>query len=160
MASKNEGGYGSFWLNPKMRYAHRVSAFWAGIISDLDDGSVVCHSCDNPSCVNPDHLWRGTQKQNLQDMVLKGRKVTPCQEGEGNHNSKLTEDDVRYIKAFLAAGAQQKLIAKQFGVSYSAVQAIKKDRRWGHVEVTRAPKGAATGAVLSGKPKAPRQEGF
>ena len=132
------------------KYAHRLSALWAGIISDISDGSVVCHSCDNPSCVNPDHLWRGSQKQNMQDMSSKGRHSA----------GKLTEQDVRYIKIFLAAGAKQKVIARNFGVSAMQISHINTGKRWGHIEVTARRSGQATDAVLSGKPKAPRQEGF
>jgi hypothetical protein len=150
MGAKDGNGYGSFRVNRRSLKANRVSAFLAGIISDLDDGSSVCHSCDNPSCVNPDHLWRGTQAENMQDMSAKGRHSA----------GKLTEQDVRYIKAFLAAGAKQRVIAKNFGVSAMQISHINTGKRWGHVKVTHAPQGVVTGAVLSGKPKAPRQEGF
>ena len=156
MASKNKDGYGRFLFDGKARLAHRVSALLAGIISDISDGSVVCHSCDNPSCVNPDHLWRGSQADNMRDMERKGRG----KRGSQLPQSKLTEDDVRYIKMFLSAGAKQKVIAKNFGVSRSAIALIKTGKNWSHVEVTARRSGQATDAVLSGKPKAPRQEGF
>ena len=158
MATKDKDGYGQFQVDGKARRAHRVSALWAGIISDISDGSVVCHSCDNPSCVNPDHLWRGTRAQNNADRSKKGRDAR--QKGSAHGMSKLTEQDVRYIKIFLAAGAKQRVIARNFGVSRSAIATINAGKTWSQVEVTARRSGQATDAVLSGKPKAPRQEGF
>ena len=158
MGFKNKDGYGYFRLDRKSLRAHRVSALWAGIISDISDGSVVCHSCDNPSCVNPDHLWRGSQAQNNADRSKKGRDAR--QKGSAHGRSKLTESDVRYIKMFLAVGAKHRVIAKNFGVSKSAINDINTGKNWGHIEVTARRSGQATDAVLSGKPKAPRQEGF
>ena len=74
--------------------------------------------------------------------------------------AKLTEQDVRYIKVFLAAGAKQRVIARNFGVTQVTISNINTGKTWSHVEVTARRSGQATGAVLSGKPKAPRQEGF
>ena len=144
MAAKNPRGYGCFKLDGKSRGAHRVSALWAGIISDISDGSPVCHSCDNPACVNPDHLWRGTQAENLADMRKKGRAVFV--KGSAHGGSKLTEQDVRYIKIFLAAGARHKVIAKNFGVDQSQISRINAGDTWSHVKVTARRSGQATGA--------------
>jgi hypothetical protein len=142
MAGKNNYGYGHFRLGGKTRYAHRVSALWAGIISDISDGSFVCHSCDNPSCVNPDHLWRGTPADNMEDKRKKGRATR----GSAHHGSKLIESDVRYIRAFLAAGANQRVVARNFGVSYATISQINTGRIWSHVKVTARRSGQATGA--------------
>ena len=121
--AKDGNGYGSFRMNGRALKANRVSALLAGIISDIDDGSKICHSCDNPACVNPDHLWRGSQKQNMQDMSKKRRHSA----------GKLTEDDVRCIRNLLLAGAKQSLIAKQFGVSAMQICHINTGKRWSHV---------------------------
>ena len=109
--------------------AHRLSALWAGVISDLNDGSDVCHSCDNPSCVNPSHLWRGTRKQNLQDMAQKGRATT----GSRNGASVLDEEKVAAIRKMLKTGVPQKKIAQSFGVGVMTVNHIALGRTWRHV---------------------------
>ena len=65
-------GYGSFWLYGKNRSAHRVA--YQISVGQIPEDMYICHSCDNPLCVNPDHLWLGTQAENLQDMRDKGRQ--------------------------------------------------------------------------------------
>lgn len=132
-AAKQKNGYGIFFLDKKRRGAltHRVSALWAGIISDIDDGDCVCHSCDNPACVNPDHLWRGTHQENIEDMRKKGRSYSA--KGELSPRAKLTEEEVRYIKNLLKAGANQTHIAKQFGVHAGTISKINIGTRWSHV---------------------------
>ena len=73
--SKDGDGYGHFHARPITQRAHRFSYYIYK--AELKDGLCICHSCDNPSCVNPDHLWQGTIKQNNQDALAKGRKIPP-----------------------------------------------------------------------------------
>jgi len=82
-ASKSEDGYGYFRFDGGMRKAHRMS--WLFTNGEIPEGMFVCHSCDNPSCVNPEHLWLGTNQDNQDDMNEKGRhgftKRTHCPKG-------------------------------------------------------------------------------
>ena len=72
----NSKGYGSLRVNGKSVSAHRLSFLW--FKGDIPDGMLICHTCDTPSCVNPDHLWLGTPKDNHKDMWDKGREPDSC----------------------------------------------------------------------------------
>lgn len=131
MASLAGKGYGQMKL-PKQRkqeYSHRLAyMIYKGPIAD---GRYVCHTCDNPKCCNPDHLFLGTCADNLHDMALKKRSTHGCK----NPQAKLTEDDVRQIKALLATGIAQAKLAKVFGVQQMAISRIKTGQRWVHVKL-------------------------
>ena len=129
--SKHLQGYGRQRVEGKIRLTHRLSALYAGIISDIDDGDCVCHSCDNPVCVNPDHLWRGSQIENTADRHQKGRDAK--QKGSDHGKSKLSEKDIFHIKNLLKAGASQTNVAKKFGVTRSTICHIASGRTWRHV---------------------------
>lgn len=76
---KDRKKYGRFYIGRKSLGAHRVS--YLIFKGDIDDGLFVCHTCDNPSCVNPQHLWLGTTQKNTEDMMKKGRLKTPFSNG-------------------------------------------------------------------------------
>ena len=78
IAGKHRQGYGKFNIGKKCLLAHRVS--YKLSYGEIPGGQSVCHSCDNTSCVNPGHLFLGTHKENMQDMVNKGRHVSPRRE--------------------------------------------------------------------------------
>jgi hypothetical protein len=121
---RNKDGYGQFRLNGKMRLAHRVS--W-----QLFNGATtlsVLHKCDNPPCVNPNHLFLGSQLDNIRDCINKGRFKSNV--GENNPRAKLSITDVYKIKNRLNSGLTQSKIGKIFGVSQSAISRIKLDH-WG-----------------------------
>ena len=121
-------GYGQLLSSNKKIYAHRAA--FEAFIGEIPDGMVVCHTCDNVHCVNPDHLFLGTQKDNLQDMKKKGRST----HGEKNAQSLLTEANVIVIKSLLSDGWTEAQVAKHYGVSRSNINAIKLNKRWNHVK--------------------------
>ena len=126
---KDKHGYGflgSGANNPLK--AHRVS--WElhtgrKITKDI----YICHTCDNPTCVNPDHLFEGTHQDNMTDMVKKGRSLT----GEKSHRSKLKYKDVINIRILLASGEMQESIGRKYKVSRKTIYLIKTNRTWRHV---------------------------
>lgn len=126
--ARNRKGYGRFNVEGANRHAHRVAYALAG--SDPGDLCVL-HRCDNPACVNPGHLFLGTNADNNRDMCQKGR-ARPCR-GSQNGRAKLTEHDVREIRRLHAAGHGCKRLARQFGVSAFAVLTIFNGQGWRHV---------------------------
>lgn len=125
-------GYGLFTHRAKNYYAHRVA--YETFVGPIPDGLDVCHTCDNPSCCNPAHLWVGSAKDNAQDMVKKGRDCHAVFRGEDHANSKLTASQVREIRRLCEEGINQTEIGKRFSVSQSAVMAIRTGRTWKHLE--------------------------
>jgi predicted DNA binding protein len=95
----------------------------------------VLHRCDNRSCVNPDHLFVGTQADNVRDMDTKGRRRVFSHPGERCHLSKLTDDQVRAMRLESAVGRRgtQARIARELGISPAAVSDIILRRVWKHL---------------------------
>lgn len=126
----DKDGYGIFGVEGnRAEKAHRVSYQWA--YGSLTDEEQVLHHCDTPGCVNPKHLFAGTNNDNMQDKIRKGR--ARYSEGEECHSAKLTVKKVRNIRERLAAGASQASIAREYGVDPSAVWAIYHRRSWKHI---------------------------
>lgn len=123
-ASKNNSGYGQFWYEQKMQTAHRVS--YKLFISEIPKGKCVLHRCDNPGCVNPKHLWLGSQLDNIQDRFEKGRSSS----GE-NHTSKHTLQDVNQIRDLYNRGIYTiKTLAEKYMVSVSNISKIINNQIW------------------------------
>ena len=120
-------GYGLIGSKGKTKGAHRVS-YEINIGPILED-MFVCHSCDNPSCVNPAHLWLGTPLDNTQDAVKKG--LMPL--GEKNGRAKLTRSNVIEIRKLSKRGKSLREIAELFSVSVPCVWAIIHKKNWKHV---------------------------
>jgi len=126
--SWNKNGYGLFHTSEprKMVTAHRFS--WK--LSNGDAGDrLVCHHCDNPKCVNPAHLFLGTQQDNMADKCRKGRQAR----GERSGHVRLTEAVVMDIRARRAAGAVMREIAEALGLSISTVTKVANRQTWRHV---------------------------
>lgn len=112
---------------------------------EIPEGLLVCHKCDNPSCVNPDHLFLGTAADNTRDMIQKGRikargkghgkkrDTWPGTRGEYNGNSKLTEEQVLSIKHKIKQGEPGRTIAKEYGVSQTLISAINTGKVWKNI---------------------------
>lgn len=117
--------------------AHRVSYEMAyGLaIDSLPKHLVVCHTCDNPPCVRPDHLFLGTMQDNVNDARSKGRMNYEAwhQRGEENHAAKLNDASVRKIRSAYAAGETQAALAKRYEVSRSTIGDIVRGEIWSHV---------------------------
>jgi hypothetical protein len=113
--------------NPRRNaYAHRVS--YAEFVGPIPEGMFVCHHCDNRRCVNPDHLFLGTHKQNLDDASAKRR----MSHGEGRYNSKLSKKDLPIIIQLAEEGVSQQAIAGLFGVHQMTISSIVRRKKWRH----------------------------
>jgi len=110
-------GYGKMYFDGKHHLAHRFS--YKTHKGDIPKGMCVCHKCDNTKCVNPEHLFLGTQSENAKDMVKKGRV-----------HSKLKENEV--IEIYLSNKPQYE-IAKKFGISQENVSCIKNGVNWSRI---------------------------
>lgn len=123
-------GHGAFSVAGKNLKAHRVSWFICTGNDPLD--LCVCHKCDTPACVNPDHLFLGTQRDNTHDMFAKGRANIPY--GDHHPNAKLTSDRVVEIRRRLAAGETHEKISASFNVTKGLISQIHRRKIWNHVE--------------------------
>lgn len=98
---------------------------------EIPEGLEVCHTCDNPPCVRPDHLFLGTQKDNVLDAISKGRQINPpIKRGEDHGMVKLTTTQVLQIREELKAGNRQTDIAEHYNVTQAAISLIKLGKKW------------------------------
>lgn len=133
---KNSGGYGIFHIKSKPFFAHRVVK---GILVK-NDPRCVCHTCDVPACVNPEHLWFGTPKTNAQDALKKGRLILDRlgdQKGIANQCAVLCDEKVLKIRDLYASGyGSYAKISKLYNVQRSCIQKVVEHSRWKHVGVS------------------------
>lgn len=123
LAYKNPKGYGTFAISRKDRmYAHRAS--WLLHRGEIPKGMYVLHRCDNPSCVNPEHLFLGTARDNTIDMLTKGRGGPLTVGGERSPVSKLTDAQVVAIRLERSEGAKLHVIAARHGVTNATISRI------------------------------------
>lgn len=131
MGKPSVRGYGRIGVNYQRLDVHRYS--YELNIGPLPDGMCVLHKCDNPMCVNPDHLFAGTRTENMEDKVAKGRQTR----GEGYSRAKLTDEAVRYIRAnyvmYSKVRTNAKELARMFGVGSRVITDVVKGKYWKHV---------------------------
>lgn len=134
---KDENGYGTIRYKGKNLRAHRVSM-------EIHSGQVppdyyTCHHCDNPSCVNPDHLFPGTPADNAQDRDRKNRRVDIS--GEQSPRAKLSEKQVITIRErYVFENITRKQLAKEFGVSVGCISGIVSGEKWKHLPILKRAK--------------------
>lgn len=128
IAGRNTNGYGILNVregsNAKQYKAHRLA--WEVVNGPIPDGLFVCHKCDVRACVNTEHLFLGTQADNLADMAAKGRSTF----GSRNARSKLTDAQIVEIRGTLAS---QREMGRRFGVTQTTVGRIRNQKGWTHV---------------------------
>jgi hypothetical protein len=152
LASLDKDGYGKLRVTPtKCERAHRIS--YRQHFGEFNEDLLVCHKCDNPTCVNPDHLFLGTTQDNTKDRNNKNRqakgeaisgnrdnasgtrhgsrtKPEKVPRKEANGNSKLTTDKIIKIRDLLTNGISQTRIAQQFGVSQTTISCVFRGKTW------------------------------
>lgn len=116
--TRNDAGYGLLMLEKKFFRAHRLA--WELARGPIPDGLFLCHRCDNPPCINPDHLFPGTHTDNMVDKAKKGRVK----------NAKLTPEAVKQIRASSEPTA---VLAARFGVGRRAILHVRTGDFWAHV---------------------------
>ena len=134
----SRNGYGNMGckIDEKQRsvQAHRLS--WFLHLGEIPTGLCVCHHCDTPSCVNPDHLFLGTMKDNMQDAQRKGRMSNSCGQlrGEAHYRSKLTATNVVEIRTrYRPTIVTMPMLASEYGVSRSTIKAVVRRENWKHL---------------------------
>ena len=138
---RNKDGYGGFGLGEYGNYrAHRIALY---LKTGLDLPLLVCHTCDNPPCCNPAHLFYGTPQENATDKTTKKRvpcgskhwtqldsSHLVCARGSRHGRAKLTEDQVRMIRS---SSDSERILAARYGVSNFVIHSIRTFKTWRHV---------------------------
>lgn len=132
----NSSGYGRVWIRTadgekKKVLAHRLS--FETFVGPIPPGFYVCHKCDNPSCVNPKHLFLGTPQENSDDCTKKDRNC----KGEEKPLSKLSEEQA--LEIFNNRTMTNRALAKVYGVHHSTIGTIRRGKAWKHVSKNRPP---------------------
>lgn len=127
--TKTTAGYGVLRVNYKLKYAHRLMWILHNK-TDIPKRGCICHSCDNPPCCNPAHLFLGSHSDNMKDAKAKGR----ISHGISHFLTELTEDDIRQIRYLGQTNISHKDIGKRFDITRMSVNDIIHKRTWAHVD--------------------------
>lgn len=122
------GGYGVVYYEGETQYVHRT--IYKLLKGEIPEGMCICHTCDTPSCMNPDHLFLGTQKDNMKDALAKGRLARGARMG----NAKLSTEDVLEIRALFNKNIPKKQIARKYKVFPSTIRKIINKTNWGWLD--------------------------
>lgn len=127
--SRKKGWHGQ-WRNGlgQIELAHRAA--WRIMKGEIPPGMFVLHRCDNPACMNPSHLFLGTQADNLKDMWAKGRARPGVSKGEKHGNAKLTAELVRDIRSSQESGVE---LARRLNLTTTTICDVRKRRTWKHI---------------------------
>lgn len=125
--------YGTFQIKNKNSMAHRIS--WMIHNGEIPNGLLVCHKCDNPSCVNPNHLFLGTPKDNMDDMNQKGRaRHDNNPRGNLRRQIKIRDEQVLDIRHRYLNGESCNSLSKEYGVGRAHIERIVSGKRREHVK--------------------------
>lgn len=120
--------YGKMTFQGKLVKAHRVA--WMLLRGEIPTNKHVLHKCDVPLCVNPDHLYIGTNHDNINDKVARGRTSSVSHPGMKHAGAKLTDDDVRAIRASNKHALE---LAKEYGICWGHIYRLRRIERWRHI---------------------------
>jgi HNH endonuclease len=137
MAACFPNGYGKACKGASGDLIGAHCASWILHFGPIPEGMFVCHHCDNPPCIRPDHLFLGTSKDNTQDMMSKGRhgfELPAPRPGESNPMARLTEAQVQQIRRiYVPREMSQSALGRRFGVSQTLIGLIVRRKIWTHV---------------------------
>lgn len=147
-ANLDGNGYGCIKFRQTVLSAHRASYAIRHMVNPQE--LLVCHHCDNPRCINPDHLFLGTDADNTADKMRKGRHRhgSPLK-GENNPRAKLTITQVDAIKALILKGWTNTAIAERYGVTHGTVSLIRRGKSWGGEPITKPYQSLTKGQSLN-----------
>jgi hypothetical protein len=134
-ANKIKHGYGRINFEGRPQLAHRVS--WILSNGNIPYGFVICHRCDNPSCVRPDHLFIGTMSDNKKDSDSKNRSYRtgkpPIKLGKENNMTRFTKDQILEIRSRYASGEDQYSIGRSYSAAQGTISNIVRRKSWKHI---------------------------